>query len=93
VARAEGVEQVRVVLAALVGVADQERDRRAGGHALEHAGEDLDLVGLLALRDVARGAGRRRSSSGWMSASDSAIPGGQPSTTQPIAGRGSRRNS
>ena len=30
--------------------------------------------------------GRRRSSSGWMSASDSAIPGGQPSTTQPIAG-------
>src|SRR3954468_17679618 len=30
--------------------------------------------------------GRRRSSSGWMSASDSASPGGQPSTTQPIAG-------
>src|SRR5689334_22680338 len=30
--------------------------------------------------------GRRRSSSGWMSAADSAIPGGQPSITQPIAG-------
>ena len=30
--------------------------------------------------------GRRRSSQGWMSASDSAMRGGQPSTTQPIAG-------
>src|ERR1044071_2475258 len=27
-----------------------------------------------------------RSSSGWMSFSESSIPGGQPSTTQPIAG-------
>src|SRR4029453_11346464 len=34
-------------------------------------------------RDV---PGRRRSSSGWMSASDSVIPGGQPSITQPMAG-------
>ena len=30
--------------------------------------------------------GRRRSSQGWMSASDSAMRGGQPSTTQPMAG-------
>ena len=30
--------------------------------------------------------GRRRSRSGWMSASDSAMPGGQPSITQPMAG-------
>ena len=30
--------------------------------------------------------GRRRSSSGWMSASDRVNPGGQPSITQPIAG-------
>ena len=30
--------------------------------------------------------GRRRSSQGWMSASDSGMRGGQPSTTQPIAG-------
>src|SRR6187399_118104 len=30
--------------------------------------------------------GLRRSRSGWMSASESAIPGGQPSTMQPIAG-------
>src|SRR6185312_1198584 len=34
-------------------------------------------------RDV---PGLRRSRSGWMSASESAIPGGQPSITQPIAG-------
>ena len=34
-------------------------------------------------RDV---PGRRRSSSGWMSASDRAMPGGQPSITQPMAG-------
>jgi hypothetical protein len=34
-------------------------------------------------RDV---PGRRRSSSAWMSLSASAMPGGQPSTTQPIAG-------
>ncbi|ABA48712.1 hypothetical protein BURPS1710b_1866 [Burkholderia pseudomallei 1710b] len=56
-ARAERLGDVAVVLAALVGVADQERDRRAGRHALEHAGQDLDLVGLLTLRDVARRAG------------------------------------
>ena len=30
--------------------------------------------------------GRRASSQGWMSASVSGIPGGQPSTTQPSAG-------
>src|SRR6478672_5823287 len=34
-------------------------------------------------RDV---PGFLRSRSGWMSASESSIPGGQPSTTQPIAG-------
>ena len=56
VAGTERVEQVRVVLAALIGVADQERDRRPGRSALEDAGEDLDLVLLLALGDVARGA-------------------------------------
>src|SRR6188768_2181155 len=30
--------------------------------------------------------GLRRSRSGWMSASDKAMPGGQPSITQPMAG-------
>ena len=51
------VEQVRVVLRARVGVADQERDRGAGGDAFVHAGEDLDAVFLLALGDVTRRAG------------------------------------
>ncbi len=56
-AGAEGVEDVAVVLAALVGVADQQRDRRAGGQALVHAGQDLHRIGLVALRHVAAGAG------------------------------------
>ncbi len=56
-ARAEGLDDVAVVLAALVGVADQQADGRAGGLALEHAGQDLDKVFFLALRDVARSAG------------------------------------
>src|SRR5690606_41419962 len=37
---------LRVVPAALVGVADQQRDRCAGGDAIEHAVEDFDLVRL-----------------------------------------------
>jgi len=56
VARSESLRDVAIVLAALVGVADQQRDRRAGRHAFEHAGQDLDLVGLLPLRDVPRRA-------------------------------------
>jgi hypothetical protein len=55
--RAELLGDVAVVLAALVGVADQQRDRRAGGDALVHAGEDLDLVGLAPLRGVPRAPG------------------------------------
>ena len=87
VAGAEGVEQVRVVLAALVGVADQQADRRAGGPAFEHAGQDLDLVGLVALRDVARGAGAAPVELGLdVGLATAPCPGGQPSTTQPIAG-------
>src|SRR5262249_8761022 len=34
-----------------VGVADDEAERGAGGEAIEEAGEDLDGVGFLALRD------------------------------------------
>jgi hypothetical protein len=55
-AGAEGLQDVAVVLAALVGVADQQADRRAGGLALVNAGEDLDGVGLVALRHMAAGA-------------------------------------
>ena len=47
----------RVVARALVDVVDLHGDRRAGGQALEHAGQDADLVRLLALRGEARLAG------------------------------------
>ncbi len=53
----EGLGDGAVVLAALVLVADQQRDRRAGGLALEHAGEDLHGIGFAPLRDMARSAG------------------------------------
>ena len=41
-----------IILGALVGVADHQLHRGAGGAPFEHAREDLDLVGLLALRGV-----------------------------------------
>ncbi len=53
----EGLQDVAVVLAALVGVFDQEADRRAGGLALVHAGQDFHRVGFVALRHMAAGAG------------------------------------
>ena len=53
---AEGVEQVAVVLAALVGVVDQQRNRRAGGAAFEHAAQNLHRVGFVALGHMAAGA-------------------------------------
>ena len=62
-ARAIAVADLAIVLRALVGVLDHQRDRRAGRHraagaiVLEHAGQDLHLVLFLALRDEARGAG------------------------------------
>src|SRR6185437_5468767 len=60
VVRVPGPERARdllVVLRALVLVADEERDRRARGLPLVHAGEDLHLVLLAPLRHVPRGAG------------------------------------
>ncbi|KAG1389820.1 hypothetical protein G6F59_015418 [Rhizopus arrhizus] len=56
-ARPELLADVGVVLAALVGVADQQRDRSACGQALVHAGQDLDLIGLAARRGVPALAG------------------------------------
>ena len=56
-AGAERLDDIAVILAALIGIADQQRDRRAGGLALEHARQDFDLIRFLALRDVARRAG------------------------------------
>jgi hypothetical protein len=56
-ARAEGLQDVAVVLAALVGVLDQQANRRAGGQALVHAREDLHRIGLVALGNEFTGAG------------------------------------
>src|SRR5690606_54037 len=33
----------RIILGALIDILDDEADRRAGGHAFEHAGDDFDL--------------------------------------------------
>ena len=57
------VADLRIILRALVDVLDLQRDRRAGRDqaagrlVLEHAGEDLHLVRLAALRGEARLAG------------------------------------
>ncbi len=82
----ERVGDARVVLAARVLVADQKRDRRAGRDAFEHAGEDFDRVRLPALRHMARGPGLAPVEVALDVGRISARPGGQPSTTQPIAG-------
>src|SRR5439155_12077493 len=57
VAGPESVGESAVVLAPLVFVSDDEADRRAGRPAFEHTGQNLDAVGLLALRHVAGAAG------------------------------------
>ncbi|NJD68639.1 MAG: hypothetical protein FIA90_08330, partial [candidate division NC10 bacterium] len=54
---AELVGDRRIILRALVLVADQEADRGAGGPALVDAREDFHRVALAPLRDVARTAG------------------------------------
>jgi hypothetical protein len=46
-----------VILRALVHVLDQQPDRRAGGFALEHAGQDARFVRFAALGGVAALAG------------------------------------
>src|SRR5437899_7150179 len=54
--RPKGLGDISIVLAALVFIADQQRDWGAGGLALVHAGQNLNRIGFLALRDVARRA-------------------------------------
>ena len=56
VPRPKRVGDAGVILAARIFVADQERDRRARGAALEHAGEDLDRIRLAPLRHMPRRA-------------------------------------
>src|SRR6185295_1098625 len=55
VARAEFLRDRRVILRALVFVADEKADRGAGRLAFVHAGKNLYGVRLAALRDMARG--------------------------------------
>src|SRR5690606_28970070 len=51
------IGNIAIVLGSLVFVLDDQRNRRTGGLALEHAGQDLYGVGLAALRGEARLAG------------------------------------
>jgi hypothetical protein len=98
-AGAELVADIGVVLRARIDILDQERDGRAGRElalhplVLEHAGENANRVGLFALADIFRLAGTPAVEIGLDVGFVSAMPGGQPSTTQPIAGRGFRRRS
>ena len=57
VARTEAVLDLLVVARALIGVLDQQPDRRAGGASFEHAREDAHLIGLAPLARELRGAG------------------------------------
>src|SRR2546429_4497152 len=52
----EGVGERAVILAPLGFVPDDKADRRAGRPAFEHAGQNLDAIRFLALRDVAGAA-------------------------------------
>src|SRR6218665_929921 len=56
VAGAKTLGAAAVVFAALVGIADQQRDRRARGLALVDAGEYFHRIRLVALRDMAAAA-------------------------------------
>jgi len=83
VSRAKRVGQGGVVFRALILVSDQEADRGARRLPFENAGEDLDAVGFLALRHVARGAGLPAVQLLLNVGFREREPGGQPSTTPP----------
>ncbi len=51
-AGAELLGDFRVVLGALVHVFDQQADRGSRGHAVEHTGQNLDLIRFLTLGGV-----------------------------------------
>ena len=53
----ETVGDFRIIFGALIGIFDQQADRRAGGFTFKHAGENFDFVGFPALRGMPRGAG------------------------------------
>ena len=86
VAGPEAVLDLLVVTRASIHVVDEESDGSAGRPAFEHPERMRTWSGSwrwLVCFDVPV---RRGSRSAWMSASDSASPGGQPSTMAPIAG-------
>ena len=66
VARAIGLGDFGIVLAALVGVLDHQADRRAGGLALERAREDAHQVGLRRWVVNLLVPGLRASRNGWI---------------------------
>ena len=96
VAGPELVRDVAVVLGALIDVLDHQRDRRARGDLAARASSantpDRIFTASGSCRCVVKRdwPGRRLSRCTWMSAAVSAMPGGQPSTTQPRPARGSR---
>ena len=51
---AEGLGNIPVILAALVLIADQQADRRAGSLAFEDTGKNLDGIRLATLRHMTR---------------------------------------
>ena len=53
---AERVQDVAVVFAALVGVFDEQADRRASGFAFVNTAQNFDCIGLVALRHKLGGA-------------------------------------
>ena len=90
VAGAELVLDVGIILTALVDVVDDQRDRRAGRHlpaaSSVNTPETIRTVSGSRRWVVKRDwPGLRLSRKAWISPSDNGIPGGQPSTTQPIA--------
>ena len=75
------LQNISVIFAALVGVLNQQRNRRSCGFTLIDTAQNLNHVRFLALGHMATGA--------WTSAVKvgfNAMPGGQPSMTQPMAG-------
>ena len=82
----EGFGDVAVILAALILVADEEADGRAGGFAFEDAGKNFHRIRFPPLGDVARGAGFAAVQFGLDVGGAKGQSRGQPSTTQPMAG-------
>ncbi len=82
----ERLGDVAIVLGPLVGVVDVQRDGRAGGAAFEDARQDAHGILLAPLGHEFRLAGLAPVEPGLDVGFRQAMPGGQPSTTQPIAG-------